>query len=194
MTDRYDMRCAATPVNRVDPLYSDRPFKVLLSTLTSPSPPLPCSPLLQVKFMRLRKEAKRKGEQSRAEQSRAALPVYSMYCCTHRIDRHRPVLSTKIFWINLSHLHPCADHPPSPYSMLHAAPRRGSANDKDSKERDKEKEKDREAVVEVEGDAEGEGADDGVEVFVADEAVDFGGLKQVCVCISVCLCAYTLQC
>jgi hypothetical protein len=71
--------------------------------------------------------------------------------------------------------------------MLHAAPRRGSANDKDGKERDKEKEKDREAAVEVEGDAEGEGADDGVEVFVADEAVDFGGLKQVCACVYFCV-------
>jgi hypothetical protein len=74
---------------------------------------------------------------------------------------------------------------------LHTAPRRGSANDKDKdrdrdgKERDKDKEKDREAAADVDGDVEGEGADDGVEVFVADEAVDFGGLKQVCVLVFV---------
>lgn len=54
----------------------------------------------------------------------------------------------------------------------------------------------------MEGDAEGEDADEGVKVFVADEAIDFGGLKQVwcvwcayeceavcalkkCVCLSV---------
>ena len=70
---------------------------------------------------------------------------------------------------------------------MHTAPRRGSANDKDKdrdgKERDKDK--DREAAADADGDVEGEGADDGVEVFVADEAVDFGGLKQVCVLVFV---------